>query len=437
MKFLRSAIMTFCTNVLLLLTAVATSIITSRALGAEGKGVLAVSTNILSFSIIIFGFGFAASNVYFVGEDRNNTRKITFVNIVMSLLSILVLIPLYLLNLKFRFGIFDGVNDMILVIVMVTVPFLNLKTCLINVILGMQEIKGYNKLNLTDKVLTLGMLIAAVLFNKDPISVIISNLVSVIIILTLVLYNINKRSEGRYHFDAKMLKLMLGYGIKAQIGNLVQLLNYRVNIFIINYFMTIAQVGIYSNAVALGETLWQVSGSIATVVFPMTTGSKNKEELKYFINKVTRISFTLIIIFAVVLALISDKIILLMFGKDFIGASEPLIFLLPGISVFSISNILANYMAGIAKIQYNIYSSLISFVFTMVFNVLLVPVMGINGAAVATSLSYAAFTVSSICFYKHTTKVKIKDIIILKKEDIEEVSNFIKNKISERKKVSK
>lgn len=433
MKFLKSTIFTFFTNILLLFTAVATTIITSRTLGTEGKGILAVSTNVLSFSLVIFGLGFTAANVYFVGENKENTRKITFINIVVSGLSILVLIPLYFLNAKYSFGIFKGIDNLILIIVMISVPFLNLKTCLINVILGLQEIIEYNKINLIDKLLTLLMLAAAIFLNKSPVSVIISNSLAVVIILLLALSKINKRSEGTYTFDMGIFKRMIGYGMKAQVGNLVQLLNYRVNIFIINYFLAIDQVGIYSNAVALGETLWQVSGSIATVIFPMTSGSKNKEELKYFINKVTRISFSLILIFSVILALISDKVIYILFGKDFMNASKALLLLLPGISIFSISNILANYMAGIAKIQYNIYSSLISFVFTMIFNILLVPRLGINGAAIATSLSYVVFTVCAVCFYKHITKSKVRDIIIIKKEDISEIINFIKDKITKRK----
>ena len=429
MNFLKSTILTVVTNVLLMFTAVAATIITSRMLGSYGKGVLAVSTNILSFSIIIFGLGFAASNVYFVGEDKNNTRKIAYINIMISCMSIIVLIPLYILNMKYNFAIFKGVNNLILIVVMVTIPFLNLKSSLINVLLGMQEIVEYNKVNLIDKVLTLIMLVFAILLYKNPLSVIISNFISVLFILVFVLNKINKKTEGIYTFDIKLFKRMLAYGIKAQIGNLVQLMNYRVNIFIINYFLAINQVGIYSNAVALGETLWQISGSIATVVFPMTTGSKNKEELKYFINKVTRISFTLIIIFSIILALISDKVIYILFGKEFMEASKALMFLLPGISIFSISNILSNYMAGVAKIQYNIYSSMISFAFTMVFNLILVPRIGISGAAIATSLSYIVFTICAIFFYKKITKSKLKDIIIIKKEDISEIVGFIKSKL--------
>lgn len=429
MKFLKSTVLTFSTNILLMFTAVATTLITSRLLGTEGKGILAISTNILSFSLIIFGLGFTAANVYFVGEDKKNTRKITLINIVTSGLSILVLIPLYFLNAKYNFGIFKGVDNLILVIVLITVPFLNLKTSLVTVVLGLQEIVEYNKINLIDKALTLGMLVVAVLINKSPVSVIISNLIAVTIILVFVLSKINKKSEGRYSFDFNMFKRMFKYGIKAQIGNLVQQLNYRVNLFIINYFLAIDQVGIYSVAVALGETLWQVSGSIATIIFPMTTGSKNKEELKFFINKVTRISFSLILVFSIILALISNQFIYLLLGKDFMGASRALLFLLPGISIFSISNILANYMAGIAKIQYNIYSSAISFAFTMVFNILLVPRLGIDGAAIATSLSYVVFTISAICFYKYITKSKVKDIILIKREDINEIVGFIKSKM--------
>lgn len=434
MNFFKSTLLTFFTNILLVFTAVATTIITSRALGTQGKGVLAVSQNILSFSILIFGLGLAASNVYFVGQDKKNIRKITFINIVVSCISILILIPLYFLNMRYRFGIFKGVSNSILVVVMLTVPFLNLKTSLINVLLGMQEIVDYNKTNLLDKVLTLGLLIIAVILNSSPISVIVSNFIAVLAVLFVVLRKINKKAQGVYAFDIKLFKNMLKYGVKAQVGNLVQLLNYRVNIFIINYYLTISQVGIYSNAVALGETLWQVSGSIATVIFPMTSASKDKEEMKYFINKVTRITFSLVVIFSILLGLFKDLAIYILFSEEFMGASRPLMLLLPGISIFSISNILANYMAGIAKIQYNIYSSMISFIFTMIFNILLVPRFGIEGAAVATSLSYVAFTISSIYFYRKITSSSLSDIIIIKKQDILEMKEFIKNKISKRSK---
>jgi O-antigen/teichoic acid export membrane protein len=429
MNFLKSAVLTFFTNVVLMFTVVANTIITSRALGTEGKGVLAVSQNILSFSIIVFGLGLTASNIYFVGEDKENSRKITFINIVLPILSAAILIPLYFLNNKFRFGIFKGVDDVILVLVLITIPFLTLKTSLVTIVLGMQEVVEYNKLNMLDKVLTMVMLVIGVLAYRSPISVIITNLLSIIVVLFFTLKKINSKTQGEYSFDIKLFKRMLHYGIKAQIGNLVQLLNYRVNIFIINYFLVIDQVGIYSNAVALGETLWQVSGSIATIIFPMTSGSKDKEQLGSFINKVTRISFALIIIFSIFLALISDKVILIMFGEEFLKASEALLYLLPGISIFSISNILANYMAGIAKVQYNIYSSIISLVVTLVFNLLLVPRLGINGAAISTSLSYFVFTASSIYFYKNITKSRVRDIIILKKEDINDIIVFIKGKL--------
>lgn len=430
MKFLKSTFITFFTNVLLLLTAVATTIITSRVLGSTGKGVLAVSSNILSFSVVILGLGFAASNVYFIGADHKNTRKVTLLNIIIAAIAAIILVPLYFLNLRFHFGIFKGLNNVVLVVVMITVPFMILKTAIINIILGLQEIVAYNKLNIIDKFLTLAMMIVAISLNKSPLSVLVSNFAAIVIVTVMALYLINKKSEGSYGFDSKLLKNMVVYGTKAQIGNLVQLLNYRINIFIINYFLTIDMVGIYSNAVAIGETLWQVSGSIATIIFPMTTGSKNKEELKYFINKVTRISFTLIIIFSIILGAVSDKLIYLFFGKDFTQASKALLYLLPGISIFSISNILSNYMAGINKIKYNIYSSLISFVFTLIFNITLIPRFGINGAAVATSLSYIVFTISAISFYKYITKSKVKDIIIIKKDDIKEVAGFIKSKLN-------
>jgi O-antigen/teichoic acid export membrane protein len=164
----------------------------------------------------------------------------------------------------------------------------------------------------------------------------------------------------------------------------------------------------------------------------MTSASKNKDELKYFINKITRVSFTLIIIFSIILALISNEFIYIVFGKDFMGASRALILLLPGISIFSVSNIICNYMAGIGKIQYNIYSSFISFLFTMAFNLILVPRIGIDGAAIATSLSYVVYTATAVVFYVRITKARVSDVLFIKREDINEIIGFAANKLKKR-----
>lgn len=434
MKFIKSTFITFICNVFIFGVSIITTILTSRMLGTHGKGVLGVSNNIITFSLIILGFGISASNVFFIGKDKKKLNNILGSNLIVAIISIFAVIIVYILNLKYEFGAFKGVNNKLIITVFIIIPIINLKTLLISVFLGLQDIVNYNKANIVDKIVTFLMLVVAIFLFKSVYAVVMSGLIASAVMVILILYILKCKYKYKFSFEPSMFKEMMKYGIKAQIGNVIQTLNYRLDIFIINYYLPIAQVGIYTNAVALGETLWKITGSVGTVIFPMTTHSKNKVEMKDFINKVTRMSFHLIILGAIVLVIISKPLIYVLLGKDFLPAANALKFLIPGISVFSISNILSNYIAGVGQIEKNIISSSVSCVLTVVLDVMLIPVMGINGAAIGTSISYIVFTMITIGFYNRITGSKLSDILVLKKSDIVEIKNGIEKVVQKIKK---
>jgi O-antigen/teichoic acid export membrane protein len=203
-----------------------------------------------------------------------------------------------------------------------------------------------------------------------------------------------------------------------------------LDVFILNYYLPIDQVGIYGIAVVLGETLWGVSGSIATVVFPVVSSSSDKKTLTVFTNQVTRVSLTLIVCFSLVLALISKPLIIFWFGQEFADATGALVWLLPGIAIFSVSNILANFLAGVGLLSRNIYSSIVSGVVTVVLDILLIPKIGINGASIATSLSYIVFTIMTIIFYTRHTQARWVDIVLIKAADIAMIKAYIMKRLN-------
>lgn len=430
MKFVKSAFITFISNIFIFGISIFTTIITSRMLGTEGSGILGVSNNIITFSLIIVGFGITASNVFFIGKDKDKINHILGANLIITIVSIVFVVIAYILNLKYNFKAFNGVSGKLLVVVFLVVPVTNLKTFLISILLGLQDIVNYNKANVIDKLLTFFMLVVSIFWFKSVYSVIMSGLVASVIMLVVVFYVIRYRYNYKFSFSIDMLKDMLRYGIKAQIGNVIQTLNYRLDIFIINYYLPVAQVGIYSRAVALGETLWKITGSVGTVILPMTTHSKDKIEMREFINKITRMSFYLILLGSVFLVIISKPLIMILLGKPFLPAADALNFLIPGISIFSISNILSNYIAGVGKVEKNIIASTVSCILTVVLDIMLIPKMGINGAAIGTSISYIVFTFITVKFYNDITGSKLRDIFILRKSDVLEIKGRIEKLVN-------
>lgn len=422
MKFFKSTLITFFSNIFIFGVSIITTVVTSRGLGPQGKGVLSVSNNLISISLILLGFGVAASNVYFIGKNKKDMEAILGANIIVAMFSAVVLVLLFILNLKFNLDfIFKGLNIRIIIIIFLTIPLMNLKTSLINVLLGLQNIGRYNKINIIDTVVTFCILVIFVFTFKSAFWVIVGNLISVITVLLILLYVLFYKNKLKLTFNKVLLKDMLKYGIKAQIGNAVQFLNYRLDIFIINFLLPIGQVGIYSNAVALSETMWKVSGTVSTIVLPMTTNSKDKKHMALFINKVTRITFFIVVLSSIVLVLISKPLILILLGKDFSGSINALILLIPGISIFSVCNILSSYMAGVGQIEKNIIASSVSCIATIILDIVLIPKVGINGASIATSISYIMATLITIIFYNRLTASKISDILLIKRDDLSEI----------------
>ncbi|WP_425806324.1 oligosaccharide flippase family protein [Desulfitobacterium sp. Sab5] len=429
MGFTKSVTITFFSNLLLFFLSIINTTVLSRVLGPEGKGVVDVANNFLSFATLILGMGFAASTVFFLGKKKDALNAIIGNNIVVTLVSSLVLIPFYFLHLHFHFKFLAGVSNIQMLAVLVTVPLVNFKSAMINVLLGLQDMVEYNRINVIDKILSLVLLIIFLLIAVNPTAAIVSILIGTLAICLLQIYILILKRKQAPRVERGLMKDMFGYGLKAQFGNIVQKLNYRLDVFIVNYYLPIDQVGIYSIAVALGETLWGVTGSIATVVFPIASSSTDKKGMMPFTNQITRVSFTLIAGFSVILALISKPLILIWLGRDFITATGALLWLLPGISIFSVSNILASYLAGVGLVEKNIYSSIASGIVTVVLDIFLIPRIGIIGASIATSLSYIVFTLMTIIFYINYTHARWQDILILKKSDMGQIIRFIKSRL--------
>ncbi|KLU59332.1 polysaccharide biosynthesis protein [Peptococcaceae bacterium CEB3] len=439
MGFTKSVTITFLSNMFLFLLSFVSATLLSRVLGPAGAGVWNVASNFLTFGTLILGLGLAAANVFFLGKNRRDLGGIVGNNIVLTLLSAIILVPFYYLNTRFHFQFLRGVSDAQMLMVLLAVPFMNLKASLLNVLLGLQDVVTYNWVNVGDKVLNLILLVVLFFYLASPSSAILAALAGTVIVnvweMAILVRLVRqrdfleevsgtggrpRRGALRYLFtlDFPLMGRMLGYGLKAQVGNFIQRLNYSLDVFIVNYFLPLNQVGMYWVAVTLGKTLWAVSGSIATVILPVASSATNKGDLDSFTNRVTRVSLALIMLFSLILGLISRPLIIWWFTYPFAPAAEAFLWLLPGVAIFSISNILANYLAGIGLVEKNIYSAVISGVVTVVLDFILIPRIGINGASIATSLSYITFTLTTLYFYVRHTHCRWQDVLILKGTDL-------------------
>ena len=115
-----------------------------------------------------------------------------------------------------------------------------------------------------------------------------------------------------------------------------------------------------------------------------------------------------------------------LFSGEFAGIRTVILLMAPGIVFFSAHTVLANYFSGTGKPKYNLYASLIGLSVTFVSAFVLIPMLGIRGAAITTSLAYAALFVYHWIVFQKQTNCHLHQLIP-NREDWEWVKTTIKH----------
>ena len=99
------------------------------------------------------------------------------------------------------------------------------------------------------------------------------------------------------------------------------------------------------------------------------------------------------------LVLMGRPLIRLVYSSAFVDAYGPFLVLLPGVTLLGGAKVLANDVAGRGYPHYNSATAGFALILTVALLLVFVPRLGIVGAALASSISYAARFVVAIVVY--------------------------------------
>jgi O-antigen/teichoic acid export membrane protein len=183
-----------------------------------------------------------------------------------------------------------------------------------------------------------------------------------------------------------ILRLALVMGA-VQVVNLVA---YRIELFVLEWYDGVGAVGIYSIAMQAAEAIWLVPAAIATAI----TGPTVHDDERDATRLVIRSGVKALLLTAAVAALVgaaSPFLIPLLFGEDFEGAARPLALLLPGIVAYAPVTILVVYLSvRHGRPNLSLAVSVLAMAVTVACALVLIRDHGVEGAAAASALGYGA-----------------------------------------------
>ncbi len=186
----------------------------------------------------------------------------------------------------------------------------------------------------------------------------------------------------------KIVGRLLHFGLRAGAGGIFGFINSRIDSVVIVSMAGTAAFGIYSVAVSAGELLLRVSRSVAQAA-TKRVGSAKRHIAAATAAKSNRASVTVIVSAGAVAFVFAPWLVDLLYGTKFHAAGVALRILLPGIAAVSCSGILStyfNYQMG--RPIFLFFTSVMNAVVVTTLCLILVPRMGINGAALSVTIMY-------------------------------------------------
>jgi len=426
--FTKNTIITFVTRSLQLILTICISIIIARVLGPEGKGIYSLVLLLPTFLITFTSLGIGPASVYFIGKKKYTPQEVLGANIIYSILISIFAISIGLIVIFF-FGekIFPKVGSEYLLLSLILIPFNLFLTFILDILLGLQEIKKYNFITLIQySVLLLLIAIFLLGFHFGIKAAVIADILSIFIACIILFLLAIKETKGIvFKLNKSYFKDFSSYGAKIYIGNIFGLLHYRVDMFLLNIFLNPVAVGIYSVAVGISEKIWLISQSAGIVIFPRVSSETNKKRLKDFTPLVCRNILFITFLIALILFFLSRWIILILYSERFLEAVTPFQVLLIGAISLSGARIISNDLAGRGKPLLSTYTGIFSVIFNIILNIIWIPKFGIMGAAWASAISYTSAFLFVTIVYSKISGNRIRDIIFIKKSDFRFYKNFI------------
>jgi len=414
----------FGVNVFLLPLGIATSILIARSVGPTGKGTFDLIIATAALLVMVLSLSLPPGITYVVaqGKVRSNVLalQLVFVSILQALLALGIISLLQLTGYSRLFLPNWGPWIVVGLVIYVWVEMLNKFWG--STLTGRQQIAIVNNSELVGRMaqfLMLFILAGGLYLSDKKLSVGLLFLVSLsasILIGVLLLSSLGLKFE--LSRDLSALKAAIAFALPCYAANTAQFLNYRLDVFVVGFFAGATSVGRYTLAVSLGQLLWLMSNSVASVLLPKIAAATDVGDSVRHTMRVTRLSLWATAICASALALLATQAIPMLYGEAFRPSISALFWLLPGIVIFSVANVLAAYIAGIGKPRLNLYVSGISLIITITLDFALIPKLNIVGAAIASTVSYSVAAFMLIFFFIRETGVPLRQVLLPSSEDL-------------------
>jgi len=369
-----------------------TSVIVTRFLGADSKGIYVFMAMIGAVILPIMLLGIGNGIQYYISKGVYQVKEAAISTYLAGLVtSIAVGAFIFFLWQNSLFGeTGNSATIDILLCFLISLPFDSITYTSRFLLTGDSQFLLLNKLSIVNVVLStiiLGILVFS-LSDKLFAAAIGLNSVKIIIALT-TLGIVIKKYQPVFGVNTKYLREIYDYGLKSWLGNIAGRANDSLDQLIIGAFVSPGNLGIYSVAYSVVNLLLIPSNAVSPVLFNEIGRANDLKKSAQLSAKVHKALFILVALMGIFLCACGYWLIMLMYGKEFIDAYIPMLILIPGMLFYAVSRrVLQKFLAANGYPLKTSTVQIVGAISGVGMYILLIPKYTIIGAAIGSTIAY-------------------------------------------------
>ncbi|MGI9578068.1 MAG: oligosaccharide flippase family protein [Microthrixaceae bacterium] len=383
---LSSATLTLVTNGLSAFSSLAFGITAARWFGAEGRGQVVAFMYWPSLLTLAAMLGVPTAATYYAAHRKKEAGAIVgtgmlsvFATSCVTAAAVAILTPML---------VGSGSPDLITAARLYSVSIVLVGT--LNVayhplrVLG--HFKAWNLVRLLADATPLIALVGLVLLSSKGLITYATLLVgfqfALLLLGTTILLRYVKLSSAR-----DWVKPLFKYGIPTVLATLPALLNFRVDQAFLVRMVDRAELGNYATAVGWSQVILIVINVVNYMVLPRVaalTGNARTQEYDHLL----RFTVLVVTIVAVPVTLVSPFVVPLLFGEEFSEAGRLSLVLVPAAGLLGLNSIAQEILRADHRLRGPLVSQVLGLAITIGAVLVLVPLIGVWGAAFASVVAY-------------------------------------------------
>jgi len=391
------------------------TVILGKWIGAEELGLYRMAITIYGIIILLAAIGIPSAIIKYVAEFRDNKDKINELvscSIITVLFSGIVFSALFFSLSGTIAGAFkmSRLQELIKILSPVFL-FALINSTLLGLLNGYREMKKYATVIIVRSVLTIVITAILVYYNFGAKGAVTGLVLSEILSCFFLIWISRNYFKLVFNNFFPTVGGLSKFGVQILGADAINTLNKQLDIILIGLFLLPSDVGYYAAAVSLSRFFWLIPSSIQKITYPATSeywSKQNHTALNNMINKSIKYSSLILVFIGLGVFFFGNYIMVSLFREDFTISFVPLQILLIGTVIRGgIAQPIGASLTGIGRADLIFKLTAFMLIINVLFDLLLIPRIGIIGAAIATSISLSTGALINLVLIVKNMSVKI------------------------------